>query len=327
MGAVTIALIGFFVFLIMRVTTPQMTPLFTDLAYEDSAAIVKELDRQAVPYELRDDGNIVHGAEGPRRPAAHGVRRRRPAQGRRRRLRDFRQVGGARHHELRAEHQQCARARRRTRPHHPLARSRPGRARAPGDARPSAVLARQGRCHRIHRAQSPRHAGAASGPRHPPPRRRRRQWAAAGAGVGRRRARPAARRRRQQRSERRRRQYRRAAGRVREAPAQPGRGDRLVGRRPEPCPRPGRRRFRFQPGHPDLRQIRSRGPRRPLEPDAGGNLGDQRRQGESGHGRQRDPGRRSARPRPAPTVPRHATKAANRRKSSTTRFPRPPRPR
>src|ERR1700731_1477270 len=59
MGAVTIALIGFFVFLIMRVTTPQMTPLFTDLAYEDSAAIVKELDRQAVPYELRNDGNIV----------------------------------------------------------------------------------------------------------------------------------------------------------------------------------------------------------------------------------------------------------------------------
>jgi len=59
MGAVTIALIGFFVFLIMRVTTPQMTPLFTDLAYDDSAAIVKELDRQAVPYELRDDGSIV----------------------------------------------------------------------------------------------------------------------------------------------------------------------------------------------------------------------------------------------------------------------------
>jgi flagellar M-ring protein FliF len=59
MGAVTIALIGFFAFLIMRVTTPQMMPLFTDLAYDDSAAIVKELDRQAVPYELRNDGNIV----------------------------------------------------------------------------------------------------------------------------------------------------------------------------------------------------------------------------------------------------------------------------
>ena len=32
MGAVTIALIGFFAFLILRVTAPQMTPLFTDLA-------------------------------------------------------------------------------------------------------------------------------------------------------------------------------------------------------------------------------------------------------------------------------------------------------
>jgi flagellar M-ring protein FliF len=59
MGAVTIALVGFFAFLIMRVTTPQMTPLFTDLAYDDSAAIVKELDRQAVPYELRNEGNVV----------------------------------------------------------------------------------------------------------------------------------------------------------------------------------------------------------------------------------------------------------------------------
>jgi flagellar M-ring protein FliF len=59
MGAVTIALIGFFVFLIMRVTTPQMTPLFTDLAFDDSASIVKELDRQAIPYELKNDGGVI----------------------------------------------------------------------------------------------------------------------------------------------------------------------------------------------------------------------------------------------------------------------------
>ena len=59
MVAVTIALVGFFAFLILRVTAPQMTPLFTDLSYEDSAAIVKELERQGVPYELRNDGNIV----------------------------------------------------------------------------------------------------------------------------------------------------------------------------------------------------------------------------------------------------------------------------
>ena len=59
MGAVTIALVGFFAFVILRVTSPQMTPLFTDLNYDDSAAIVKELERQGVPYELRNDGNIV----------------------------------------------------------------------------------------------------------------------------------------------------------------------------------------------------------------------------------------------------------------------------
>jgi flagellar M-ring protein FliF len=59
MGAVTIALVGFFAFLILRVTAPQMTPLFTDLTYDDSAAIVRELDRQGVPYELRNDGNII----------------------------------------------------------------------------------------------------------------------------------------------------------------------------------------------------------------------------------------------------------------------------
>jgi len=59
MGAVTAALIGFFAFVILRITTPAMTPLFTDLSMEDSAAIIKELDRQAITYELRNDGAIV----------------------------------------------------------------------------------------------------------------------------------------------------------------------------------------------------------------------------------------------------------------------------
>ena len=59
MGAVTIALVGFFAFLMLRVTAPQMTPLFTDLPLGDSAAIVKELDREGVPYELRNDGGII----------------------------------------------------------------------------------------------------------------------------------------------------------------------------------------------------------------------------------------------------------------------------
>ena len=59
MAAVTVALVGFFAFLILRVTAPQMTPLFTDLTFEDSAAIVKDLERQAIPYELKNDGAIV----------------------------------------------------------------------------------------------------------------------------------------------------------------------------------------------------------------------------------------------------------------------------
>jgi len=59
MLAVTVALIGFFGFVIMRVTTPQMTTLFTDLSVEDSSSIIKELERQAIPYEMRNDGAIL----------------------------------------------------------------------------------------------------------------------------------------------------------------------------------------------------------------------------------------------------------------------------
>jgi flagellar M-ring protein FliF len=59
MIAVTTALIGFFAFVIMRVTTPQMTTLFTDLTAEDSSAIIKDLERQAIPFELRNEGAVI----------------------------------------------------------------------------------------------------------------------------------------------------------------------------------------------------------------------------------------------------------------------------
>src|SRR5690242_18633941 len=59
MVAVTAALIGFFAFVIMRVTTPQMTTLFTDLTLEDSSAVIKDLERQAIPFEIRNDGAII----------------------------------------------------------------------------------------------------------------------------------------------------------------------------------------------------------------------------------------------------------------------------
>ncbi|HYC17567.1 MAG TPA: flagellar basal-body MS-ring/collar protein FliF [Pseudolabrys sp.] len=59
MAAVTLALIGFFSFLMIRMTTPQMVPLFTDLSADDSASIIKDLERQAVPYQIKADGAIV----------------------------------------------------------------------------------------------------------------------------------------------------------------------------------------------------------------------------------------------------------------------------
>lgn len=59
MAAVTLAMVGFFSFLMIRMTTPQMVPLFTDLSVEDSTSIVKDLERQAIAYQLKNDGAIV----------------------------------------------------------------------------------------------------------------------------------------------------------------------------------------------------------------------------------------------------------------------------
>jgi len=59
MVAVTTALLGFFAFVIMRVTTPQMTTLFTDLSTEDSSSIIKDLERQAISFELRNEGAVI----------------------------------------------------------------------------------------------------------------------------------------------------------------------------------------------------------------------------------------------------------------------------
>ncbi|WP_322515849.1 flagellar basal-body MS-ring/collar protein FliF [Rhodopseudomonas palustris] len=59
MIAVTVALLGFFAFVIMRVSQPQMTTLYTDLSVEDSSSIIKELERQAIPFEMRNDGAIL----------------------------------------------------------------------------------------------------------------------------------------------------------------------------------------------------------------------------------------------------------------------------
>ena len=56
MGAVTAGLIAFFAFIMVRVTSPTMTLLFADLSQEDSASIVKDLERQGLSFEIRNDG-------------------------------------------------------------------------------------------------------------------------------------------------------------------------------------------------------------------------------------------------------------------------------
>ncbi len=59
MAAVTLTLVGFFAFMMIRMTTPQMVPLFTDLPMDDSASIVKDLERQGVTYEIKNGGAII----------------------------------------------------------------------------------------------------------------------------------------------------------------------------------------------------------------------------------------------------------------------------
>jgi flagellar M-ring protein FliF len=59
MGAVTIGLMAFFAFLIARATQPQLTPLFTDLSVDDSSAIIKDLERQGIPYDIKSEGAII----------------------------------------------------------------------------------------------------------------------------------------------------------------------------------------------------------------------------------------------------------------------------
>ena len=117
--AVTAALVGFFGFVILRVTAPQMTPLFTDLTPGGLRLHHQGARAPGHPLRAAQRWRDRPGAEGQGDAPAHEARRRRPAQGRRRRLRDLRQVGRARRHQLRAEHQSSARAGRRTRPHHP----------------------------------------------------------------------------------------------------------------------------------------------------------------------------------------------------------------
>jgi flagellar M-ring protein FliF len=59
MGAVTLALVGFFAFLLIRMSQPPMGVLFSELSMQDANTITRELDSKGVKYELRGDGQTV----------------------------------------------------------------------------------------------------------------------------------------------------------------------------------------------------------------------------------------------------------------------------
>jgi flagellar M-ring protein FliF len=59
MGVVALLMIGFFAFLMFRVSSPQMAPLYTGLSFEDSAAIVTELQQQGAVFEIRGEGDTI----------------------------------------------------------------------------------------------------------------------------------------------------------------------------------------------------------------------------------------------------------------------------
>jgi flagellar M-ring protein FliF len=59
MGAVTLALVGFFAFVIARVSQPAMGVLFSELSASDASAISRDLDARGVRYESRDEGQTI----------------------------------------------------------------------------------------------------------------------------------------------------------------------------------------------------------------------------------------------------------------------------
>lgn len=55
MAAVTLTLVGFFAFVILRVSRPDMGVLFSDLSLQDSSAVIRELDARGIVYETKGE--------------------------------------------------------------------------------------------------------------------------------------------------------------------------------------------------------------------------------------------------------------------------------
>ncbi len=58
-GVALIAIIGFFIFVATRLTSPSMGLLYGDLDVKDSAQVVSKLDGLGIPYEIKGDGSSI----------------------------------------------------------------------------------------------------------------------------------------------------------------------------------------------------------------------------------------------------------------------------
>ena len=59
MLVVAVMLLGFFAFITFRFSSPQMAPLYSGLTFDDSAAIVNELQSLNIEFELRGEGETI----------------------------------------------------------------------------------------------------------------------------------------------------------------------------------------------------------------------------------------------------------------------------
>ncbi|MCH7865363.1 MAG: flagellar M-ring protein FliF [Proteobacteria bacterium] len=59
MGAIMLAMIGFFIFLATRLATPSMVLLYGDLSSDDSSRITSQLSSQNIPFELSQGGSQI----------------------------------------------------------------------------------------------------------------------------------------------------------------------------------------------------------------------------------------------------------------------------
>ncbi len=59
MGGILFALLIFFIFISMRVSTPDYSLLYNDLSSADSSAIAAQLEEAQIHYQISEDGSRV----------------------------------------------------------------------------------------------------------------------------------------------------------------------------------------------------------------------------------------------------------------------------